>query len=164
MSKMRRTPYLLRVISKPLKVTDMEWIRWYLKEHIPDLINSGIAKSGALYTSFEDFPLSTKTPPNSETTTLGGQKLAHTDVEIPSEKRFLAMYQIEFPRPTLTEEYTKIRTECDITAGELGEVADFDVRVYKLIEDFDPNNFGEGIILSKLILLYSTVYLRCILI
>jgi hypothetical protein len=143
---MTPAPYLLRVISRPVKVTNEEWTKWYLEEHLPDLINTGTTKTAALYSAFEDFPLSTKTPAKSEKTTLGGRQIAHTDIEIPSEKRFLALYQTEFPRPTHTEEYKKVRTESDIFPGKKSdEVADFDIRVYKLIQNFDPKNLGEGI-------------------
>jgi hypothetical protein len=75
------------------------------------------------------------------------------------KKRFLAVYQTEFPRPTHTEEYKKVRIESDIFPGKkVVKVADFDVRVYKLIENFDPNNLGEGTLLLLLILLYP-IYL-----
>lgn len=55
------------------------------------------------------------------------------------------MYQTEYPRPTDREEHKQVRVESDIFFGKRArDVGDFDLRVYKLIENYDPNNLGEG--------------------
>jgi hypothetical protein len=153
------SPYLLRVISKPTKVDSETWTKWYLDEHVPDLINSGTAIRAGFYHAFNDFDLSTKTPAQPKPTMLGDQQLKHTDLEAPSERKFLAMYQTDFEDPFATENMKKVRLQSDMLPGrDVMPSAEFDVRVYKLIENYDPQGLGEGSLSS--IFLNSAV-LKC---
>lgn len=162
------SPYLLRVISKPTKVDGEQWTKWYLDEHVPDLINSETAVRAGFYHAFDDFDLSTKTPANSKQTKLRDQQLNHTDIEPPGEKRFLAMYQTEFEDPFATENMKKVRLQSDMLPGrEVMASAEFDVRVYKLIENYDPKGLGEGSLSSNFynpavtkIILLTSVFLE----
>lgn len=120
------SPHLLRVNSRPVKVGDDTWEKWYLEEHIPDLVNGGVATRAALYKSTHD---------------LGGLQTA---TEIPAnEKRFLALYQTEHAVPLETKEYKSLRTTSEMLPGrDIMPCAEWDVRNYDLIEDRDPKGLG----------------------
>jgi hypothetical protein len=139
------SPYLIRVISKPTKVDHDLWNKWYTEVHIPDLINSGTATRAAFYHAFDGYTLSTKTPQQVAPTKLGGQFLNHTDFEPPGEKRYLAMYQSDHAEPLATENAKQIRTEHDMLPGKaFRPCAEWDTRIYKLIESYDPRGLGES--------------------
>jgi len=120
------SPYLLRVNSNPVKVDAATWEKWYLEEHIPDLVDGGVATRAALYKSTHD---------------LGGLSTA---TEIPAdEKQFLALYQTEHAVPLETKEYKSLRTTSEMLPGkDIMPCAEWDVRNYELIEDRDPKGLG----------------------
>ncbi|ROT38962.1 hypothetical protein SODALDRAFT_294125 [Sodiomyces alkalinus F11] len=62
------------------------------------------------------------------------------------EKPYLAMYPLEDIGFTQTDEFKKIRVHSDKIPGgaAIYDVANFDVRVYNLIQVFDPTKKGKG--------------------
>jgi hypothetical protein len=124
---MAPSPYLLWVNSRPInKTTEAQWTEWYTEEHIPDLVNHHASTRACLYTETHEFPG------------------ARTDGK--NEKKFLALYQSDFAEPLKSKEYLDIRTTSEILPGKVIHGAgDFNARNYELIQDYDPNNIGEGL-------------------
>lgn len=120
--------YLLRVNSRPIKASSDVWEKWYVEEHLPDLVNSGTTVRAAFYRSTHD---------------LGG--LSTASKIPPDEKKFLAMYQTEFPACLETDQYQKCRKTSEmLPGGKVPESAEWDVRNYEMIEDYDPKKIGDG--------------------
>ena len=137
------SPYLMRVLSKPTKVDENHWQEWYTGEHIPDVVGFGVANRGALYRAYNDFTLQTKTPGDSGETKLHSAQLSHFN-ELPADKTFSATYQTDHEDYTKTKEIKKVRTTADMFNGEpYTPMAEWDSRVYKLIQNYDPDNLGE---------------------
>ena len=136
--------YLLRVLSKPIQVDEKLWQKWYIDEHVPDVVGTGTCTRGALYRAYNDFALQTKTPTQSGETKLHSAQLSHFD-ELPTDKTFCAVYQTNFEKPFESEEIKEVRPTSELLPGkEYSPCADWDVRVYKLIQNYDPDNLGEG--------------------
>ena len=137
-------PYLMRVLSKPTGVSDDQWQKWYLDEHVPDIIDHNVATRGALFRTFDDFTLQTKTPADSGNTKLHGAELSHFN-ELPTDKTFCAVYQTDHENYTKTEEIKNVRSTSDMFDGKrFHGLAEWDVRIYKLIQNYDPDNLGES--------------------
>lgn len=120
------SPYLLYVNSKPTKVSDELWTKWYTEEHLPDLVSS---KTSTRATFYKELP-----------PILGGD---------PNPRNFLALYQTDFEESLKTENYTNLRTTSELFAQEgstknIGDNGDFDARNYELIQVYDPNGVGNG--------------------
>lgn len=62
------------------------------------------------------------------------------------DKPYLAMYPLEDIGFTQTEEFKKIRVHSDLIPGgaSIYDLADFDVRIYNLIQVYDPTKQGKG--------------------
>ena len=121
------SPYLLRVNSRPTKVDEATWEKWYIEEHVPDLQNAKVSVRAAFYRATHD---------------LGGLSTA-TDIPA-DEKQFLALYQCETPAPLETKEYLEgvPKTSEMLPGKEIGPCAEWDVRNYNLIEARDPKGLG----------------------
>jgi hypothetical protein len=141
---MAPSPYILRVLSQPTKVDEQTWQKWYTTEHVPDVINTGLGTRGALFRAYNDFALQTKTPPQSGETKLHAVQLSHFD-EHPADKTFCAVYQTNIENVYESEEFEKVRTTSDLLPGKHRDCATWDIRIYKLIQDYDPDNLGEGV-------------------
>lgn len=101
-------------------------------------MNSGVGDRGGLFRAHNDFTLQTKTPADSGETKLHSAQLTHFD-ERPDDKTFAAMYHTGFENYTETEEVKKVRTTSEMFDGkEFFPLADWDVRVYELIQDYNP--------------------------
>lgn len=129
------SPYLLHVNSKPTKVSDDLWTKWYTEEHLPDLVSSKTSTRATFYREL---------PP-----ILGGE---------PNPRNFLALYQTDFEESLKTENYTNLRTTSELFPKEggtkhIGENGDFDARNYELIQVYDPSGIGNGMRTSRQILL-----------
>ena len=122
--------YLLRVNSQPTdKVGEELWEKWYTEEHIPDLIKAGVSQRAALYKATQD---------------LGGLQ-TQTKNEEWDRKTFLAMYQTDYPACLETDNYQKLPSTSPMLPGEkIGPCAEWDARNYNLIQNFDPDDVGEG--------------------
>lgn len=142
---MTPSPYLLRVLSKPTKVDEQTWLEWYTKEHVNDVVDTGTTTRGALYRAYNDFALQTKTTSGGGETKLHNAQLSHFD-ELPDDKTFCAVYQTDFEQPFLTENIKNVRQNSELMpeGGPYMPCADWDSRVYKLIQNYDPDNLGEG--------------------
>jgi hypothetical protein len=56
------------------------------------------------------------------------------------------MYQSDFKEPLKSKEYLGIRTTSEILPGKIIHGAgEFDARNYKLVDEYDPHNTGQGI-------------------
>lgn len=141
---MAPSKYLLRVLSQPTQTDTDTWQKWYTTEHIPDVVNSGVAQRGALFRAYNDFALQTKTPPNSGDTKLHSAQLSHFN-ELPDQMTFCAVYQTEFEDYTKSENIKDVRSTTKMFGeeGPYHHLAEWDVRVYKLIQTYDPDNLGE---------------------
>ena len=151
------SPYLLRVLSQPTKVDDGEWQKFYAGEHVPDIVNFGVAKRGALFRAYNDFALTTKTPPSSGETTLHSAQLSHFN-ELPADKTFCAVYQTDLEDYTKADELKKVRQTrkglprvgcvgCESVQGKIFKssrnVAIMTDNGVQLIQNYDPDNLGE---------------------
>ena len=137
--------YLMRILSQPTGVDEATWQKWYVQEHVPDVVNNGVAVRGALFRAFNDFTLQTKTPADgSGETKLHDAELSHFN-ESPTDKTFCAVYQTNFENYTQTEEIKKVPLTTDMFGGkEFFPMAQWDARVYELIQNYDPDNLGES--------------------
>ena len=141
---MSPSPYLLRVLSKPTQVDESTWQKWYIEEHIPEVVNAGLATRGALLRANNDFALKTKTPPKSGDSKLHNVQLSHFD-ELPADKTFCAVYQTDLEKPMDSDKLNAVSTTGKLLDGkEHMSCAEWDIRVYKLIQDYDPDNLGDG--------------------
>ncbi|OAL34514.1 hypothetical protein AYO20_06144 [Fonsecaea nubica] len=119
--------YLLWVNSQPFPnsgVDDDLWVKWYIDEHLPDLINSKTAVRAAMYRE-ADFPLGSKEK---------------------SPRKFLVLYQTELEDPLSSQEFLNgVRHTSDMWPDKKpsSEVGNFNIRNYKLIQDYDPDRRGE---------------------
>jgi hypothetical protein len=131
------SPYLLWVNSCPTnKTTEAQWTKWYTEEHIPDLVNQHASTRACLYTESYEFPGAPTGTKN--------------------ENKFLAMYQSDFAEPLKSKEYIDIRTTSEILPGKvIHEAGAFNARNYELIQDYDPNNIGEGLSIPLLVLEFT---------
>jgi hypothetical protein len=127
--------YLLRVLSKPTKVSEDKWSKWYADEHVPDTVKAGVAERGAFYKAYNDFPLAVKTPTKAASksgTELNGAKVKDFP-EWADDFVDLAVYQTKFEDYTQTEEIKNIPQKADAFGGEaFFPLAEWDVRVYKV--------------------------------
>lgn len=119
--------YLLHVNSRPNHVSNKLWEEWYIAEHLPDLVNS---KTSIRATFYEEIP------------TPASPTLSHP-------RKFLALYQTDFPESLETRNYKDLRTTSELfkkeDAGDgIAENGDFDARNYKLIQAYDPREIGES--------------------
>ncbi|KIV94543.1 hypothetical protein PV10_02299 [Exophiala mesophila] len=121
-------PYFLFVNSRPIPESgtdDALWEKWYVTEHLPDLISSGTATRGTFYRETYDFPGAPKEK---------------------NPRNFLAVYHTEFEESLETKNFKeKTRPGSDLFPNKFHilENGDFDVRNYKLLVDYDPKKIGE---------------------
>jgi hypothetical protein len=127
--------YLLRVLSKPTKVSEDKWSKWYADEHVPDTIKANVADRGAFYRAHNNFPLAVKTPTKSESSSgseLNGATLKHFE-EWADGFVDLAVYQTKFENYAESEELKSIPKTSEMFGGEaFFPLAEWDVRVYKV--------------------------------
>ena len=132
---MAPSQYLLRVLSKPTKVSQEKWSNWYANEHVPDTIKAGVADRGAFFKAHNDFPLAVKTPSKADSksgTELNGATLSHFE-EWADDFVDLAVYQTKFEDYTQTEELKTIPKTSEAFGGEaFFPLAEWDVRIYKV--------------------------------
>lgn len=119
--------HLLWVNSKPTKLSPEDWIKWYNEEHLESFVNTKAVTNGAFY---QEVSLD----PNAK----------------PHEMPFLALYQTTFPDAMRTKEFTttkqpdsKVFQEHGLTQSPIENGA-FDARNYENIQEYDPNNNGNG--------------------
>lgn len=136
LSNMAASPFLLRIISKPTGSDVESWSKWYTSEGLPALFQKIKATRGVFYHAYNNFILATKTPLDVNKTQLHNVHLKHTDLEPPTDKTSLTMCQLES-----IDDLEEIFRVCDLTGDKThGSVSD--IRVYKLIQDFDPQGVG----------------------
>lgn len=141
---MAPSTYLIRALSQPVQVDEASWEKWYISEHTPEAVSSGVGDRGALFRAHNDFSLQTKTPLEQSSTELHGTKLPHFD-ERPGGKTFCAVYQTKFEDYTQTEEVKGVSQTSEAFGGkEFFPLAEWDVRVYELIQDYNPDNLPDG--------------------
>lgn len=132
---MTPSPYILRVLSKPTKVSEETWSQWYADEHVPDTVKAGVATRGAFFKAHNDFPLKVKTPTKADSQSmkeLNGAELKHFE-EWADEMVDLAVYQTPFEDYTKGEEIKNIPQTVEAWGGErFMDKAEWDVRVYKV--------------------------------
>jgi hypothetical protein len=134
---MAASSHLLRIIAKPENESVDSWLDWYKSEGLPETLSKVKATRGSLFHAYNTFELQTKTPLDGRETDLHEMKLSQTiGLEPPNDKVVLVMAQIE--SIDNTEEIFRLATPP--TGGLHAAVAD--IRVYKLIEDFDPRKLG----------------------
>lgn len=132
---MAPSQYLLRVLSKPTKVSEEKWSKWYVDEHVPDTVKAGVVDRGAFYKAYNNFPLAVKTPSKADSqkgTELNGAKVKDYP-EWADDFVDCAVYQTKFEDYTKTEEIKSIPQTTDAFGGEaFFPLAEWDVRVYKV--------------------------------
>ncbi|KAF2097769.1 hypothetical protein NA57DRAFT_56952 [Rhizodiscina lignyota] len=122
---MAPSPYLLWVNSRPTQVDDDLWVKWYIEEHVPDLVNHHVATRGSFYRELVP-----------EGFALGGT---------PHPRKYLALYQTEIEEPLKTQKFIDIRKTSEMFPKDktIHANGEFNGRNYKLIQDYDPENIGE---------------------
>ncbi|KAF2681310.1 hypothetical protein K458DRAFT_310096 [Lentithecium fluviatile CBS 122367] len=121
-------PYLLHVNSRPTLVSAPTWKKFYLEEHLPELINTGTSKTAALYEEI-DLP---------------------GDRDTGSQRRWLAIYQTDFAEPLKSENAKNLTWTSEILSegGKHTDVSiehfDVDTRNYELIQTYNPKGVGEA--------------------
>lgn len=95
---------------------------------MPDLVGHGASTRATFYRETFDLPGSSK--------------------EQGKEHRlYLALYQTNFEEPLKSKEYLGIRTTSEILPGkQIMGAGEFNARNYELIQDYDPDSIGEGIL------------------
>ena len=135
--KMPTAPYLMHINSRPKLVSDEVWQEWYIKEHLPDLVNHGCAVRATFHTEVLSGP---------------------TVIDGPSEsnpRKYLALYQSDIPECLDTDNYRKgVRKTSELFEKASGIAQDmpngeFDGRYYKLYETYDPNKLGDGMFIFE---------------
>ncbi|EXJ56089.1 hypothetical protein A1O7_09020 [Cladophialophora yegresii CBS 114405] len=133
---MAASPYLLRILSKPTNDDVDSWTKWYMSEGLPNLLSKLNATRATFYHVYNDFNLATKTPLDVNKSKLHSVQLTHTDLEPPADKTCLALCQLDS-----FDNLEEIFRLSDLTNDKAhGTVSD--LRVYKLIQDFDPRGIG----------------------
>lgn len=124
---MARSPYLLWVNSRPTQVDDDLWIKWYIEEHVPDLVGHHASTRASFYQELS--------PDQAGEFKLGGD---------PHPRKYLAVYQTDFEEPLKHNEYMEIRKTSEMWPKnkENGANGEFNARNYKLIQDYDPEKIG----------------------
>jgi hypothetical protein len=133
---MAATPFLLRIVSKPADSDVDSWTKWYTSEGLPTLLSKIPASRAVFYHAYNDFELATKTPLEVCKTQLHAVQLPHTDLEAPNDKTCLTMCQLDS-----IDSAEEIFRLSDLT-GDADHGTVSDIRLYKLIEDFDPKGIG----------------------
>ena len=96
-----------------------------------------------MFRAYNDFTLQTKTVTDSAETKLHAVQLSHFD-EKPTDKTFCAVYQTNIEDVYGSEEFKKVRTTSDLLPEKHRDCASWDIRIYKLIQNYDPDNLGES--------------------
>lgn len=131
------SPYLLRIIAKPKDEPVESWIDWYKSEGLPATLSKVHATRSSLCHTYNDFRLQTKTPLEGQATDLHEVQLSQNiDLEPPNDKVVLVLAQIG-PLDGIEETF---RLASPPVEGEHAAIAD--IRLYKLIEDYDPKKLG----------------------
>ncbi|KAE9579204.1 Core atranone cluster (CAC) protein 1 [Colletotrichum fructicola] len=124
MSENIQGPGLLFVNSKIIRpdlIDEESFFKWYDEDHIAEILaTSGIQSA-----------------------------FRFLDVNIGSvERPYLAMYPMRDIGFTQTEEFRNINVSSDMlpNGGPIYDLADFDVRYYKLVQVFDPKKKGKGVV------------------
>lgn len=118
--------HLLWVNSLPTKVSEDSWTKWYLDEHLGDLVRTKCVSNGAFY---QEVPL---------------------DPSVKHDRPYLAIYQSDYPAPMASQEYKNAPAgggktfEAQNLSPNAMDHGDFDARNYELVQDFDPNGVGNG--------------------
>lgn len=126
---MSPSEFLLHVNSRPITVSDELWKQWYVKEHLPDLVNSKTTNRAAFY-----------------------EEIGHPLAPNPDHPRkWLALYQTDHEEAMSTKQFEEgVRHSSEMFAEEGSktdqnrENGDFDGRNYQLIQEYDPNGVGES--------------------
>lgn len=122
---MAPSPYLLWVNSRATAVDDDLWQKWYIEEHVPDLVNGKASTRARFYKEIK-----------------GG--IPGTPAADAHPRKFLALYQTEFEEPLKSEEYLGLRKTTEMFPTPVfGDNGEFNGRNYKLIQDYDPESVGE---------------------
>lgn len=133
---MAASPYLLRILSKPIRENVSSWLEWYQTEGLPKTIAKTNAVRGGLYQAYNTFELATKTPLDTKATNLHEVQVSHIDLEPPADKTCLALCQIN----SIDAVETLFKAATPPQDGPHSAISD--IRVYRLIEDFDPRGLG----------------------
>ncbi|KAB5560327.1 hypothetical protein GE09DRAFT_1057933 [Coniochaeta sp. 2T2.1] len=104
---------------------------------LPETLDRVKATRGGLYHAYDTFELQTKTPLDGRETELHDMKLSQTiDFESPTNKVVLMMAQIQ----SIENPEDIFRLASPPVSGPHASAAD--IRLYKLIEDYDPRSLG----------------------
>jgi hypothetical protein len=111
--------YVNSKIERPDILDEEKYMNWYDNDHIAEIIQTSGIKSAWRF----------------------------KDIEFGSvDKPYLAMYPLDDLAFTQGDEFRKIRVHSDLlpNGGPIYDLANVDVRYYKLIQVFDPTNKGKG--------------------
>ncbi|KAB5531464.1 hypothetical protein GE09DRAFT_1064162 [Coniochaeta sp. 2T2.1] len=129
--------YLVRIIVRPENEAVSDWMDWYSSECLPETLARIKATRGGLYRAYDTFELQTKTPLDGGETALHDMKLSQTiDFESPTDMVLLVMAQIQ----SIENPEDIFRLASPPVSGPHASAAD--IRLYKLIEDYDPQKLG----------------------
>lgn len=121
------SPYLLQVNSRPISCSNETWEKFYIEEHIPDLVEGKISTRAALYREVFDVP----------------DLYAYNPAENP--RNYLTIYQTESKELLKDENLQAVQRKSTVFPNDdFHEKGEFDVRNYELIHDYDPSGLGDS--------------------
>jgi hypothetical protein len=123
-------PYMLWVNSNPTQVSYEAWKQWYTSERIPDNVNSGNFIKAVCY----------------------------EEIELPGfgapgdSRKFLVLYETIHRNPSTPELMARMPLSSDnlpkmgTDANNVYLNGDWDGRCYELVQNYNPNNIGDGML------------------
>jgi hypothetical protein len=135
------SPYFLWVKSNATQATEEQFVKWYKNEYLPNVIIAKASTRATFYQETLDFPGSAREHHE--------RQWLSVDQGIVEPLNFLVGYQTKFKEMLKSKEYMKIPTTSDrFPWKSIADSGSFDVRNYKLVQDYDPNHIGEGNVLG----------------
>ncbi|RBQ68525.1 hypothetical protein VDGD_05095 [Verticillium dahliae] len=111
--------YVHSKIARPDLINEEQYMDWYDNDHMAEILETSAMKTAFRY----------------------------KDVDPSAERPFLAMYPLDDMAFMQTDEFKGIRVHSDLLpgGGPVYDVAEIDVRYYKLTQVYDPTNKGPGV-------------------
>lgn len=110
--------YFTSKIARPDVINEQQYLNWYDNKHIMDMLETSAVKTALRYRA----------------------------VDPSADKPFLTMYPVDDIAFTQTDEFKNISLHSDLLPDGMSayDIAEFDVRYYKLAQVYDQTKKGPG--------------------